>query len=242
MKLKPRKASGNILLIVLIGIGLFAALMFFLSRDKSYDAGAAENAALEVQQITAYAEKINGAVQNVMLQNHCLVTQISFQNTTVAGYTNGANTACMIFDLAGGGMIFQTPPTAAVDNAAATAAGSALAGNYYFEGNGCVNNAGTGPTDNGSGPACAATNADLILVMPFVTQTVCAQINQITMNSTTIPTVTAATFDGTKFTGTYAGTYTIGVASGTTYPSGCYHTSASPPGTGYHFYSVLTAN
>ena len=234
---KSGAAAGNILLYVLIGIALFAALMFTITRENRYDVGAVENAALYAQQITSYADKVNGAVQNVMMQNGCLASQISFQNSTVAGYTNGALNKCMIFDTAGGGMAFQIPPAQAVDNAAATAASSALAGNYYFEGNACVTNAGTGP-ETSNGAACSSSNSELLLIMPWVTQAVCAQIDQITMNTTTIPTVSAATFDGTKFTGTFAGTYTI-TTSGTTYPSGCYQSSSSPPGTGYHFYSVL---
>jgi hypothetical protein len=227
------------LLIVLIGIALFAALSFAITRNNRYDTGASENAAIQAQQITSYAEKINGAVQNIMLQNHCLASQISFANSTVAGYTNGANTSCQVFDQtgAGGGMIFQTPPPPAIDTASATTAGSALAGNYLFEGNLCVSDSGTGPPN----AACSASNAELIFIMPWVTQAVCAQIDWIAMKSTTIPTVSAATFDGTKFTGTFAGTYTI-TTSGTTFPSGCYQSSSSPPGTGYHFYEVLIAN
>jgi len=231
--------AGNALLIVLIGIALFAALMFFLSRDKSSDSGSAENAAMYAQQITSYAEKIHGAVQSVLLQNNCLATQVSFENSTAAGYTNGANALCKIFDTNGGGMTYQVPPVQAVDNAAATAASSALAGSYYFEGNACVLNAGTGPA-TANGAACSSGNAEILFVMPFVTQAVCAQINQITTNSTTIPTVSADAFNGGKFTGTFAGTYTI-TTSGTTYPSACFQSSGSAPGTGYHFYAVLSA-
>ncbi len=231
-----RKETGNILLIVLIGIALFAALLFVMGRSNRYDTGATENAALAAQEITSYADKINNAVQNVMNENGCLATQVSFQNTTVGGYTNGAANKCMIFDPAGGALVFQTPPLAAIDTAAATAAGSALAGNYYFEGNACVTNAGTGPP----GSACSAANSELLIIMPWVTQTVCEQINWITMKSTTIPTVAAATFDGTQFAGSYGGSFTI-TTSGTTYPSGCYQSSSSPPGTGYHFYYVLVA-
>ena len=75
--------------------------------------------------------------------------------------------------------------------------------------------------------------------MPWVTEAVCAQIEEITHNTTTIPTVTADAFDGTKFTGTFAGTYTIALP----YSSGCFESAGNtnPPGTGYHFYEVLDA-
>ena len=233
MKAKSRKTAGSVLWIVLICIALFAALIFVMTRSNKYDTGSSEKAALDAQQITSYADKINGTVQTLMSQNHCLASQISFANPTMSGYTNGANPLCQVFAQTGGGggMSFQTPPAEAVDNAAATAASSTLAGNYIFEGNVCVTNAGT---------SCTSGGTALVFFMPWVTEEVCAQINQITSNSTTIPTVADPAFNGTKFTGTFAGTYTI-TTSGTTNTSGCFHTTTTP-GTGYHYYSVLVAN
>jgi hypothetical protein len=231
MKSKHHKVSGNIMLYVLIGIALFAALSFVISRENKYDSGSSEKAALDAAQITSYAEKINGVVQNLMVQNHCRATQISF--------TNPASGSCQVFDQsgAGGGMVLQTPPAEAVDNQSFVAAGSPAAtqaGKYIFEGNVCVSNIGT---------SCAASGSALVFIMPWVTQAVCAQINQITSNSTTIPTVSANSFDGTTFIGTFATTYTL-TTSGTTNTSGCFKSTAqtNPPGTGYHYYSVLQAN
>jgi hypothetical protein len=244
MKSKFHSASGNMLLIVLIGIALFAALMFVITRENRYDTGVSEKAALDAQQITTYADKVNGAVQNLMVQNHCLATQISF--------TNGASGKCAIFDSTGigGGMIVQSPPAEAVDTTSATTASWTLPDSYVFEGNVCVEGIGTGPAP-ANGSACSATTAELVFIMPFVTQAVCAQINQITMNSTTIPTIATTTFDGTTFTGTFAGTYTISTGVGTdsahtnglSFASGCYYQStATHPGIGYHFYEVLATN
>jgi hypothetical protein len=233
VKSKYNKTSGNMLLIVLIGIALFAALMFALTRNNKYDTGASENAAIEAQEITSYASKINDAVQNMMMQNHCLASQLRF--------TSGASGSCQVFDQSGtgGGIVYKAPPPQAVDNASFAAAGSPAgtpAGSYLFEGNICV---------TGSGSSCSAGGSALVFIMPWVTEAVCAQIDWITMKSApttgNFPTVSAASFDGTTFTGTYAGTYTL-TTSGTTFPSGCYYSSASPPGTGYHFYEVLQAN
>lgn len=232
---KNSSVSGNILLIVLICIALFAALMFAITKNNRYDTGASENAAIQAQQITSYADKINSTVQNLMVQNHCLISQISF--------TKGASGSCQVFDQSGvgGGMVFQAPPTDAVDTVSFAAAGSPAAtqaGTYLFEGNVCVTNAGT---------SCTSSGSALLFIMPWVTQAVCAQIDWITMKSTSIPTVAAATFNGTAFTGTFATTYTIttsdpSMTNWTTAPSGCYYSTSSPPGTGYHFYEVLQAN
>lgn len=227
--------SGNVLFFILIGIALFAALMFTLTRGKSPDLGAAENDALVAQEIASYADKINSAVQNIMLQNGCSETQISFENSTVAGYTNAAAAAkCKIFDTAGGGMAFATPPAKAVDSNSATAASSTLAGNYFFSGNICVDGVATGTG------ACAAGNAELVLVLPWVTEAICEQLDQIALNTTSIPADAGTSFDGTKFTGTFAGSYTIGLTGNP--HSGCYQSSSSsPPGAGYHYYQVLIA-
>lgn len=236
---KNSAVSGNMLLIVLIGIALFAALMFALTRNNKYDTGASENAAIQAQEITSYADKINDAVQNVMMQNHCLVSQLSFHYLVGDGYGNAsAPTNCMIFDPAGGGLIYQPPPAQTVDTASAAAAGSTLAGDYLF-GDACVDNVGTGPTDDGTGPACTNQNTELLFFMPFVTQSVCSQINWITMKSTTIPVVNNQTISGGKFQGTFFGNQQIKTGS-TTYPSGCYQsTNALGPGPGYQFYEVL---
>jgi hypothetical protein len=224
---KNHPASGNILLIILIAIGLFAALMFAISRNDRYDANGTEHAALDAQQITSYADKINAAVQTDMMQNGSLVSQVNLQNTTVGGYNNGSANKCMVFDPEGGVLTYQAPPAEAVDTAAASAASSTLGGKYAFEGNVIVTNAGT-------------TAADLIIVMPFVTEKVCEQINQITSNTTAIPTVSADAFDGTKFIGSFANTFTL-TTSTTTGSSGCFQSSGSKPGAGYHFYEVLVA-
>jgi hypothetical protein len=234
---KNKAEAGNAILIVLIAIALFVALIFFLSKSSSYTRGETEFAALRAQEITTYAEKVGNAVQSMMMTNGCLAAQISFENA--GDYINASSgNLCKVFHTNGGGMKFLTPPAESIDTAAAAAAGSALAGNYYFEGNACVTGMGTGPAAS----ACSATTAELLIILPWVKEDVCRQINQIAMNSTDIPSVSAATFNGAKFTGTYAGSYTI-TTSGTTQRSGCYSSTAqaSPAGTGYHYYAVLLA-
>jgi len=222
MNSKSRNSSGNMLILILVGIALFAALAMAITRNNRYDNGSTEEAALNAQLITSYAEKVSGTVQTLMTQNRCLSSQI--------GFTNGSTGLCQVFDQtgAGGGLPYQSPPAAAVDTAAATAAGSSLGGSYYYEGNVAVTNAGS-------------SSADLVFVMAFVTQAVCAQINQITSNSTTIPNVAADAFDGTPYAGSFSTAYTL-TTTGTTNSSGCFKSTGSKPGTGYHYYSVLLAN
>lgn len=222
-------AAGNALLIVLIGIILFAALMFALTRNRPSGALSAENATLYAQQITSYADKMAGAVQSVMLLNGCLGTQINFANTTVGGYTNAsapANKKCDIFDAKGGGMNFEAPPPEALTTA----------GNYFFAGNVCVDNMGTGPAATCSGDGLA--NEDLVMFLPFVSLEVCEAINR-TLENTAAMLEDGNGFDNsTKFTGTYVDGFDLGA---TTYSAACYKSTGGILGNNkYHFYYVLS--
>lgn len=222
MTLATRKTTGNALLFVLIAVALFSALVFTMTRgNRTHGMNTEENAALQAQQVASYAAKLSHAVETVMLQNGCLQSEVSFENNIVSGYDNGAVAKCKVFDPAGGAMVFDTPPAPAVDTAAATDAGSSLAGRYFIAGNIAVNNAGT-------------SSADLVFVMPWVTEIVCKALNQLTKNDSSIPADAGTSFDDTKFQGVYAEDFTLD--TGTGLQNGCYSGSG-----GYHFYYVLLA-
>ena len=240
------KQAGNVMLYVLIGVILFAALIFTVARsDRSSSIASDENNILYAQAITSYADKINGAVQNVMLQNGCLGSQISFENTVVAGYTNGAspvNKKCNIFNSAGGGMNFEKPPAAALDTAAAAASAfpaGGLVGDFFFTGNVCVDGVGTGPIATCSGDGLP--NEELLLVLPWVNASVCAAINKLLENSAPMLQDSDGSYDTTKFTGTYPDGFALGKSGFTAYHAGCYQSTGGSPGNGYHFYYTLLA-
>lgn len=239
-------ASGNVMVYVLIGIILFAALSFTLTRTTRGTATIdAEKAALYAHQITGYADKVDGAVNNVMLQNRCLASLLSFENSTIAGYTNGsAPNRCKIFDRSGGGMNYEAPPSEAIDTAAAAASAfgaGALTAQYLFAGNVCVDKAGSGTYDTCFSDG-STSNEDLVIILPWVKKEVCDAINNELGNKTAIVTDAGGSFGTTKFTGSFADGYAIGAAASTMYNAGCYQsTGAATPGAGYHFYHVLSA-
>lgn len=236
------------MLFVLLGIVLFAALTYTFSRTNRTAAKISfEDAQLNAQKILSYAEKLNGAVQTISLQNSCLASQISFENTTIAGYANAtspANKKCHVFDSAGGGMTYEAPPAVALDTAAAALAltvpfpAGNLVGQYVFAGDVCLDGVSTGPL-----ATCATDglqNEELLLILPWVSLEVCTVINQILGNTAAIMQDSGGGFDSTKFTGTYADGFALGNAGFTTYPIGCYKsTNAGSPGAGYHFYYTL---
>ena len=114
------------MIFILIGIVLFSALTFTFTRNSRSPSGiSSEDARLYAQQIISYAEKINGAVQNIMLQNGCSGTRVSFKNTSVAGYEHApvSPQKCGVFNsTVGGGMNFESPPSGALTVAELSAA------------------------------------------------------------------------------------------------------------------------
>lgn len=231
MRLKTQ--SGNALFFVLIGIALFAALSFTVVRmSRSTSKMSTQDARLSAQQLLSFAEHMAGAVQGVMLQNGCTLSQVSFENSSVGGYLNAsAPDKCKVFDAAGGGRTYLDPPPEAIDPGAS----DPLAGTYYFTGNTCVDGQGSGSI--GSCASDGVANEELLLIVPFVTGETCDAVNQILKRPNT-PTDAGSSFSGTKFTGSL----NDGFALSATYPSGCYHSSGGAPAAGYHFYYVLQAN
>jgi len=221
--------TGNAMLFVLVGIILFAALTFTFTRSsRSPSSVSSEDARIYAHQILSYAEKINGAVQTIMLQNGCNGTRVSFENTSVAGYDHATAVPqkCRVFNTTiGGGMNFESPPSGALT----------AAGDYLFTGTVCVNGVGTG-----SYAACASDglkNEELLLILPWVNADVCKAINSILNNSGSIPEEAAGGYDSTKFTGTYADDFALDTDARAV----CFQSTGGSPGSGYHFYYTLLA-
>lgn len=252
MQKEKRQEKGNVLFIILIGIVLFAALTFTLTKVTSGTKSISlQDSRLYAQQILTYAEKINNAVQTVMYTNECLDEQLNFVgitgDVTYSNAASPANKKCHLFDKDGGAMTYVAPVTTFLDSAAAAAsglpAGEDLLGNYFVTGNTCVGGIGTGAYTN-----CTAGNEDLVLILPWVRSEVCEAINQILTGSKTIPEDDTGAFE---HAGAFLGSFTSGnndetrLGSATwTAPgsSGCfYNSAANDPGIGYHFYYVLVA-
>lgn len=113
-RVRPHE-KGNILFLILLAVVLFAALSYAVTssmRGGGNDA-TAEQTEMAVSEVLNYAAQVEAAVQRVSLSNGCGDTQISFQNDFVNQYTNpnAPGRQCWVFDPAGGGVVFQTPPT-----------------------------------------------------------------------------------------------------------------------------------
>lgn len=218
---------GSSLFIILFAVALFAALTYAISQQRN------GSASLSLEKLRLLAEDVmdmgNGmadATSRVRLRR-IPDTAISFENDSVAGYTNAACTeeACKIFAYDGGGKDWEKPSSDVNQGT-----------DWGFTGDIAIQDIGT-------------TDADLVAILPHLSEALCNQINMMIglYGSTGTPLVVAAV-PANKFTGTYhatpsvvSGTYVNGQKSAcikVTTASGT-AVSGSPLNNTYLFYQVL---
>jgi hypothetical protein len=233
MKLKTNanavSEAGNAMMIVLIGVVLFAALMFTVSRSSRQGTGqlTMKNAQLHANDILAYAKKVERGVSRLR-QRSISEVDLDFDNGTVAGYANAGcpqpdTEECKVFSPKGGAIQWQDPPPGV------TTETWVISGSNYV---------------NGLGAAGDATDTELLLILPNISYAVCDELNTI-LGIDGIPTEKLDSDISTKFTGTYSATPeliedTLGVQFNGDL-SGCYQGAVgrTPPEGTYHFFHVL---
>jgi hypothetical protein len=216
--------QGSALALILVGVVLFAALIFVTTRgmDTGTTKMTSAQARTQAADIINYAQVMERAVAR-MLQNGISETDLSFENAVVSGYdhTPAASDAEKIFaSSAGGGLSWRSP---APDQTPATTNA------WLFTGGVVV----TGQESN--------SLSELLATLP-VSVDVCTEINR-QLNVTTDITVDQGTVTGAKFTGTYANNAGIVIAPGTGISGGCIRglvTNGTQTGS-YTFFKVLIA-
>jgi hypothetical protein len=216
-----RNDSGNAFFIILLGVVLFAALMFTFSRSvrQGGENISIKKAELMATDIIAHAQRVERTV-NLLRRRSVSENDISFENTFDAGYVNaGCGTPnCKVF-VGRPGILYQRPPEGANDGT-----------EWVFTGANYV---------DGLGAAGDRTDSELLIILPNVLQSVCEKINEY-LGIAGVPQE-----DGnsslTKFTGTFSNTpETIAENGGGTslerVKTGCYENIGD--GT-YRFYHVL---
>lgn len=207
--------SGNVLFIILLAVGLFAALAYAITSGRSTPLSAAT-----IEQKRFHAEEMlqfgNGLRQVI---DHMIIMEgVSDTNTAANGIlfaatgadasygVVGAQPKTEVFHSSGGKATYISPETTACSSACA----------YEFTGQATV-------TDVGS------ASPELAMVVLNVDSVVCNLINQVAKNGlTTIPTageMTLARFDGTNY-GTNPITFTGGASEFVGLRSFCYRESA----------------
>lgn len=191
--------SGSAIIWILIAVGLFAALTYAVNSSNrgSTSFVSDEEARAYAGQIIQYGNEVKQAIKRLQLRG-CSDTEISFDNAVVSGYSNSnapSNKSCHVFDIAGGGLSWQSPP----GDLSQKGLGQPVDGKYKFV------------TDNewdGVGETCAnATCSEVIMLYHFVDNTICEKINSILGYGST-PQDTD--FGGQFFQGTH--TYSLTIA------------------------------
>lgn len=207
--------SGNIFLIVMLGVVLFAALMFTFSRSgrQGGENMSAKKAEIIVSSILAEAQKMESVLNRLTLKG-CSQQEVSFADPMwpapfvlqsfnpyyfSARYDNAlapGDKHCHVFDPAGGGLSWIPPVPDANDGTPWVYSGAMRI--------------------TGMGPDFAALekNQELIMYLPFLKKSVCEAINEKLHGTDTIPSVWITSMGGFDKYWTYTGVDTGGWASG----------------------------
>jgi hypothetical protein len=215
--------SGNIFVIIMLGVVLFGALMFIASRgmNESPQSISGKRARIVAAEVLDTAQTFERAVAR-LLSRGVSENDLSFENATVAGYAHAgcADATCRVFDGQGGGIGWSSSPADANDGSA-----------WLFTGHTCVSGLGQG------GAGCESdglANEELVAVLPNMKKEVCEEINA-RLGISGIPVNAGSGYATTLFVGTFGdGAMPDGMDGRS---AGCFEGGAGQPG--YHFYSAL---
>lgn len=166
-----RNERGNAFFFVILGIVLFAALIFTVSRGMSENPGK-----ISERQGKIYASELMGIAQQYgrgvqkLLQRGCSENEISFENPEIATYVNGdapSDKSCHMFDPAGAGLSWKTVNSGAVD------AGIAAEEPSYDGHVGEIAVIKSDAVEN-----LGSASPELVLSFPFLKKEICEMINR----------------------------------------------------------------
>ena len=235
------RQSGNAIVLILIGIVLFAALSYAVNRSMTGngDMGSSEKSKVQATDIMAFANSVATAVSSVRAVNSCSDITVSFENTLMPGYVNPnapTDKSCHIFDAAGGGAVPQRASPTALDTSLRN---EYEYGWWYIGRNVAIN--GTGASDTIPG------GNDLVLLLPYITKSVCTAINK-ELGYNGITAASSTIIDAGKFIGAYQNpAYPFTPPSKSMAMSGCLQVNGRPYATPvttvpfYVYYRVLIA-
>lgn len=241
--MKQTNQHGNAVFMILIAVALFAALGFVFSQSSRTSTSflTDEEANAYASQIIAYGNEVRQAVKRLTLRG-CSDTEISFENSVVAGYENPnapSDKSCHVFDVSGGGLQVQTPSTSMLDTSHSAYSGYEQ---YWY---------GNIVSVEGLASDCTTTECtELMLHLPHIKQEICDRINELSNIDTVDEVITNFSYAAAhKFVGTYFvhPAAVIGDETGVNaLPSGlkkgCVHRSGwAAGGSPYSYFQVLIA-
>ncbi|MCB1563527.1 MAG: hypothetical protein KDJ75_08145 [Alphaproteobacteria bacterium] len=212
---------GNVFLFVMLGIALFAALAFTVSRgtrSESTTAMSERQAELLATDILDYAQRLERGVNRLRRRN-VSENDISFDNSVVSGYdhTPARPDTDKLFNAAGGQVTWTSPPEKANDGS-----------EWVFTGRSCIPELGTGAA--GCGSDGLDGTEELLAVLPNLKQAVCERINT-KLGVGAIP-ASVASYSAVKYQGTFQDGTELSNVTGLS--AACFSNGGA-----YHFYYAL---
>jgi len=219
---RPGNRSGNVLFLIMIAIILIAALTYAISHSERGDGNLSrEQTAIRAAKVVSFATDIKRAVDNLFRSGKS-ESSISFAASQLTGYgTADTAPANEVFNIAGGGVGWSDVPDGTNDGS-----------QWEFYGFTAVPNVGT-------------AEADLIMVLPNVTQKFCQAYNEKAgfAAGAAIPSDTDACVSDTaqRFSGTFATDSDINTFDMATFPATDkpYPAACVACGTSYQAYYTL---
>lgn len=219
-----RGEKGNVFLIILIAVALFAALAFTVSRgfrSTTTTTLSAREVALAASDVITYSQQLERGV-NKLRRNGVSESDISFDQTYVSGYahTSPQPDSHKIFSSTGAGVTWKAPVSGANDTSA-----------WVFTGDTCIGDMGTGAAGCKSD---GLPNEELLAVLPNVDSALCSEINS-RLDISGIPADSGDGASTTQFKGSFADGNEIVLAGGP-YSAACFSRGGA-----HYFYAVLLA-
>jgi len=217
--------AGNVFMFILLGVVLFAALAFTVSRGFRSDttsAMSARQAELAATDILNYAQRMERAV-NRLRRKGTSESDISFDDVALTGFNHTPAVADndKVFDASGGNIRYSPPVANANDGS-----------DWHFTGRTCI--AGIGSGASGCDSDADTSNEELLMVLRNVNQSVCEEING-SLDIAGVPTDTGGGASTNQYQGSFADGTEIILAGGP-FSAACF-----TDGTNNHFYFVLLA-
>jgi hypothetical protein len=215
---KINSQRGNVFLVILLGVALFAALAYVVARGMRSETTTAmthRQAELAASDILGYAARIERAVSKIRSRG-ASENDLDFGNDIVTGYDLSQPDKNKIFKSTGGGAAWKTPATGVNDGS-----------EWIITGETCVPGVGTGGAGCGGD---SLSNEELLIVLPKIKISICNEINK-RLNVAGLP-VSAAAPSATKFAGAFADSVEITNADGL-------NAACIQNGSDYYFYYVL---
>ncbi len=220
-----KNERGNVFLFILMGIVLFAALSFTISkgfRSQTTDTMSNRDAQLAATDIMNFVQSVERGV-NRLRRKSVSESDISFDNNAVSGYAHGSTqpTSNHVFHVSGAGASWRSPPVGANDGT-----------EWIITGASCVTDLNNGAS--GCDADSDISNEELLIVLPNVLQSVCEALND-KLNITGIPANTDEVHSTAQYKGAFANSAEITITGGP-FPAVCYSLSGTN-----HFYYTLMA-